>query len=201
MNTYSIFNTSNCEFNAVTNKHYVSMSLYIRGYKESTELLINSVVEGNSSPDSLIYPIMYSYRHYLELSFKNLFWVCTQITKKSDDFLIEKNHSLRFKKYNSIHNLENLWNETLILLKIIDKNLPEELTAQIQQTVDEFTKLDSFSTSFRYPENKNWDTSLGDQEYINVNSVAKNFVETSKLIEQLSCWVDSFERITYENPK
>ncbi len=45
---------------------------YIAGFRLAAEILVESVTTNHREQDSLIFPIMYNYRHYLELSLKRM---------------------------------------------------------------------------------------------------------------------------------
>ena len=199
---YALLDKKNSSYNSCSDIHTGRMGLYISGYEKATELLIKDVLDRDRNLDSLIYPIMYSYRHYLELCFKELSWLCKQVLKDKQNFIVEVKGQKRFEKYdNDIHGLSRLWQRVLSDLRQIDNNSPKNLVAQINKTVDDFQGIDSNGQSFRYPENKFWNDTLSDQKYINLISVAKNFLETRDRINQLICWVDSLIDVPCENPQ
>lgn len=177
------------------------MRLYISGYEKATELLVKEVLKSNSNIDTLIYPIMFSYRHYLELCFKELSWLCKQVIKDKPSFIIKVKGEKKFEKYdNNVHGLSPCWQSVLNDLRIIDGDLPKSTVSQINKTVDEFQKLDPNGQSFRYPENRDWVNTLDGQRFINLNSVANNFSETRDRVNQLLIWVDSLIEAPCENP-
>ena len=45
---------------------------YIRGYKKAADILVDHVLLTDSDLDTLVYPIVFLYRHYLELLVKNI---------------------------------------------------------------------------------------------------------------------------------
>src|SRR5450755_373784 len=49
-----------------------SLDLYITGYKEAGDRLVTSSMEDRSHQDALVFPIVFLYRQYLELSLKRL---------------------------------------------------------------------------------------------------------------------------------
>ena len=196
MAVYSLFEQNICAYNSCTNLGFRRMDKYTSGYEKATELLLNEVIKNRIGLDSLIMPIMFNYRHYLELSFKNLFWLCRKINEDK----IDSEGLKKFEKYNNNnHNLSSLWQVTLDKLRTIDNNIPKTLINQIHKTVEEFSLLDKSGQEFRYPENKNWENTLNAQMYINVVSVGENFLETRERISQLSIWLESLNESKCEN--
>ncbi len=49
-----------------------NLGLYIVGYKEAGDILVKNIIESRSHHDSLVFPIVFMYRHYLELRLKQL---------------------------------------------------------------------------------------------------------------------------------
>jgi hypothetical protein len=102
---------------------------YISGYKDAADCLVEKYI-GTSMMNSMIYPIVYLYRQYLELLFKNI------------DAKLP--HSTRLSKSNA-HNINDIWNSISAHL-----NLSKEKFIFISAVVDEFTKIDPKSSNFRY---------------------------------------------------
>jgi len=58
--------------NAVLNSRRDNLSLYAVGYKRAGEMLVEAVVQSRKDYDSLVFPIVFVYRQYLELRLKQL---------------------------------------------------------------------------------------------------------------------------------
>ncbi|WP_305846017.1 hypothetical protein [Photobacterium kishitanii] len=201
MAVYSFSDKNDPSYNACTDIHSNRMSLYISGYERATELLLANVLDNRNNLDSLVYPIMYNYRHYLELSFKELIWLCKQLTQAQKEFTAVTGNDLKFVKYrNDEHSLGKCWNKVLVGLREVEPELPSKLISQISKVVEEFNNLDKSGQSFRYPENRNWQDTLSDKRYINLVSVAKSFNQTRPQIDQLFSWLLSMQERIYENP-
>src|SRR5439155_17966203 len=59
-------------YNAVLNGQRDNLSLYAVGYKRAGEMLVEAVVKSRGDHDSLVFPIAFVYRQYLELRLKQL---------------------------------------------------------------------------------------------------------------------------------
>jgi hypothetical protein len=58
--------------NACINFTFDRFNLYARGYLQAAELMIETIVNTRRSPDAVVYPIAFLYRHYLELRLKKI---------------------------------------------------------------------------------------------------------------------------------
>lgn len=58
--------------NACLDWYHDPTELYIVEYKEAGDSLVNSVTDRSGTADSLIFPIVYLYRYYIELRLKSL---------------------------------------------------------------------------------------------------------------------------------
>lgn len=125
----------------------VSWDSYSRAYKDAADVLVEHIENICSPSDDLVYPIMFLYRHFLELTLKKLI-----IKMKVYDQDLQLPENL----YNE-HRLNNLWCRCEeFLLKVLP-----DLTAkdkddlkQIDRIINEFCRLDQKSTEFRYPDGK-----------------------------------------------
>jgi len=114
---------------------------YVNGYKDAADFLAAHVAtEGN--PRKLGYPILFLYRHHLELAIKKLIRDC--YTLLGHDQAIP-----------AIHAIDKLWQLCCSLLQEISPGIPKN--EEIQQTtrlVTDLCKVDPKSEAFRYPEDK-----------------------------------------------
>ncbi|MCY8518550.1 hypothetical protein [Bacillus atrophaeus] len=115
------------------------MDLIAEGYKLAADNLVENCLENPSmlkSKDSQIYPIIFLYRHYLELRLKQIHLV---YNKKSDPKKL--NHSL----------IENWEKAKPVIEKVFNKE--EKVDEVIQATenyIKEFAEKDDNSYVFRY---------------------------------------------------
>lgn len=105
---------------------------YIEGFYQAAEIL---VTQGVPLYDYLVYPIIFNYRHYVELALKNLNLL----------FRLHFCEEIRFMK---IHNIEGLLNELTFILDSyqIGHLLPEEIRLAIM----EISEIDKKNDRFRY---------------------------------------------------
>lgn len=111
-----------------------------KGYKLAADLLVKHAEAEGWSRRQLVYPIVFCYRHFLELTLK-------VILERYGGFgSIEPNRSC--------HKLEGLWIDFKKLLHHLDTDgSPEDKQATdvIGECVAQFAKIDPNSQTFRYP--------------------------------------------------
>ncbi len=152
--------------NACLNWSLDSLGLYIEGYRKAADKLVQDVVETGSSQDTLVFPISFLYRQYIELQLKH-------IIKESRILL---NEGASFPTH---HKINDLWNTANSLMAKIIKNYDETIkdyitkddVGKIKSIITEFVKVDPDSSSFRYPEDKKGNRTLQGIEYINLRKL------------------------------
>ena len=108
----------------------------VRGFKTAADLLVEETERTPHQRSDLVYPIVYSYRHSLELAFKQL------LASHADNFGVGRS--------NLSHELQGLWQSCR---KIIERASPEDdrhLLETITNLVAEFAAADATSQNFRY---------------------------------------------------
>lgn len=119
-----------------TNKFY----LYSEGYKEAARILYKFCQENPFYNQSIIYPLVFNYRQFIELRVKELIIMGYKYLDDSEgDFPDE-------------HNLLKLWNiYRNKILPNIDRNIESEMLNNVERIICEFSAEDPKSMSFRYP--------------------------------------------------
>lgn len=153
--------------------------LYIEGYRKAADYLVDrSVNEG-----FLVYPIIFLYRHYLELQLKDLLQQ------------LYRYHNLSYELCRT-HDLTQLWNRVRPLMEEIS-NSPEdiEINNHIEVRIKEFVQIDEGSFNFRYPEDKKGHSSLtnvpkqGGQDMINLLQVRGVITSMAKSLGGVSEYI------------
>jgi hypothetical protein len=111
--------------------------LMITGYKDGADLLVQRAEESEYQRDSLIYPIIFNYRQFIELSLKYL--------------IATYGHTVGIQANWQSHDIAFLWS---VLVKVQaeygddDRDHTNPVVAKI---IAEFSKIDPDSYAFRYP--------------------------------------------------
>ena len=108
------------------------------GYKLAADLLVEQAEAESWRRRKLVYPIVFCYRHYLELTLKAM---------------LEEYGSMGDVTSNwSHHKIEDLWRNFQTLLQSLGgEDTEEDGTEAVEQCIAEFAKIDPFSETFRYP--------------------------------------------------
>jgi len=111
---------------------------YIAGYKEAGDSLVKLATDRNGTADTLVYPIVFLYRHYIELRLKALLHDGCR--------LLECEYKPIFA-----HLLSDLWTKVRAILVEL---WPDENQANLEamdSLIAQYDQLDPRSTTFRYP--------------------------------------------------
>jgi hypothetical protein len=147
---------------------------YADGYLHAAKLLARIVIYSERGMDTLVYPIVYLYRHFIEIKFKSLIRRGTRIVGKSENTQLDevlKNHDL-----------EKLWKNFKPIFAEISKD--EEDFESTEQGIDSYIRqihgIDPGSFAFRYETTK-------DGKKRNLDGVAHiNVLEFCQVIEKLT---------------
>ena len=72
---------------------------YTEGYRRAADILINHIDESGRDQDFLVYPVLFLYRHHIELIIKQIIGLALALTEEPD--------KRQYKKDD--HNLNTLW--------------------------------------------------------------------------------------------
>ncbi|MGI4850677.1 MAG: hypothetical protein ACRYGR_01885 [Janthinobacterium lividum] len=111
------------------------------GYKLSADIAVEQANTGPRERAVLVYPIIFAYRHYIELALKAGIATFGRYAGVKSDW---KNHRL-----------ESLWIKFAAIQKEITGIEPDEADAVVEGVVLEFAKVDPDSFAYRYPCDKN----------------------------------------------
>lgn len=142
--------------NACMNYDTNTKSQYIRGYRLAADTLIEQINKDGAN-DTLVFPIIFLYRHHIELLLKNII--------DSSNILLENS-----PKPKEGHKIEDLWNDAKGLIRKVFKtpknNEPKEFEI-VTQVILQLAQIDPDSTSFRYAFEKNGKKNLSELNYVN----------------------------------
>ena len=118
------------------------------GFKRLGDLGVASVEQTGHGHDFLVYPILFSYRHFIELSLKEII--------RNARSLLDKDGSAP-----ETHNLANLWNTAEPLLMEIEKGSAPTYR-DVRACLARFDEMDPTSEAFRYPVKRSGENALPD---------------------------------------
>ncbi|WP_288154695.1 hypothetical protein [Phocaeicola sartorii] len=147
----SLFRRSeNIEDSFLTNSRKAKGLFMLEGYINSALNLLNIIKEsnGNLAKDSYVFPALFNFRQYLELTMKESI---SSFEKLGGQYKDDKNHTLT-----------SLWNSLYVFLDKGDKELPV-----VGKLIQEFDDKDRYSMAFRYPYQKGKEGELQQENSFN----------------------------------
>ncbi len=130
---------------------------YKEGYRRGAEVLIRTVQETQRNQDYLVYPIIFMYRHHIELALKRVIMRAPH--------LIERSLTNEEKQHLGKHRLDSLWQDLKPMIPAIcnaalwSEPAREDLDG-IDDYIRQLSELDVDSFSFRFPRSKKGRRSL-----------------------------------------
>ncbi len=110
---------------------------YADGYKRAADMLVEQVEHTGSDQDILVFPIVFLYRHYLEIRLKELLQVSSRCLDESATE-VPRHHDL-IKLWTAVRpRLEKVWPEG-------------EYHDDVEDLLKQFCRIDAGSFAFRYP--------------------------------------------------
>lgn len=160
---------------------------YTEGYRRGARLLVDHVLETQRDQDYLVHPIVFLYRHHIELALKNII--------ERSPFLIDRPLTENEKQHLERHRLDLLWQDLKPMFTAVCKsagwNTPSKTDIEgVDDYIRQLTAMDPDSYSFRYTHSKKGNPSLpSDLKSINLRHFAK-------LIERLADYFDALDAAT-----
>ncbi len=184
--TNSVLNShKDPHLNACINWTLDSSGLYCEGYFDGASRLVSDLKQNNMGIDSLVYPIAFLYRQYLELKLK---------------YMIRDSRLLLGEKgsFPTHHKISDLWGTVngniLKVIKNVDPNLanhiPKSELEMVQGLIDDFSEYDPDSMAFRYPTGKGGDKHLDGLKYVNLELLETKMLELKELLNKFDMAID-----------
>jgi hypothetical protein len=114
---------------------------YVYGYKKSADILVKKIKKTASEQDYLVYPIIFLYRHHIELLLKNLIQLGIEFYEESND--VPKHHRIK-----------DLWNTVKGYHREFTNSKNAKNIQFIDKIMDELCEIDADSMSFRYSKDR-----------------------------------------------
>lgn len=147
-----------------------SWESYIHAYRMAAEMLVERTHE-TLALYWLIFPIVYLYRHYLELRLKSLIW---------DGDTLDGTPKTQLDHQ---HGLMALWQKARPKIERWQKDCPKEDLDAIEATIREFDVIDPKSQAARYPTDRAGLPSGILGKSINLDTFAKTLKKTSNFLD------------------
>lgn len=160
-----------------------AVALYSVGYRTGAERLAKYVLAEHLEQDTLIYPIAFLWRHYVELRLKGLLRSARLLKDEDVDDKID-------------HRLLPLWQKLRPLLEEIEPDGDQETLGAVEEIVMQFDLIDTDSFAFRYPTTKRGAHSLP-MELLHIN--IRNLTEVMQRVASFLDAVDTMLGVYLEH--
>jgi hypothetical protein len=158
---------------------------YAVGYKLAADTLAKKVISECDNRDTLVFPIVFLYRHYFELRLKEI--IQHGSTLIDEEVNVPKHHDLMI-----------LWTEVKKIIKKIWPESSDKDLAHISSIMIEFVNIDKLSDAFRYPVNKSGAPTLEGINYINIFTFLENITPVANDLEGMACGISVYEEYKSE---
>jgi len=157
-------------FNACLNFTHDQLSLYIIGYRDAAEVLNRHVLENRGKgSDTLVYPIIFLYRHYIELQLKSLIKYGSILSESPEDIPLT-------------HDIKKLWEKCRRILEEIWPDDSESLN-EVEECVLQISEVDPSSQAFRYSKDKGGKNTLPGIKHINLKNFHEKISRVASILE------------------
>jgi hypothetical protein len=116
---------------------FTRLVLMVDGYKKAADLMVERTIEDWRERDLLVFPIIFNYRHFLELSLKY--------------HLATYGRGVEIAPNWNSHDLVVLWSEFRDMLDRYGIDDPDEVDPVVESIILSYAKVDPGSFSHRYP--------------------------------------------------
>ena len=116
------------------------MYSYVEGYRRAALAIYEFAVETRASPEYMLFPIAFVWRHYVEIALKDIIAAGRELAGEEWEFP-------------GGHNLLKLWREAHHHIAAIGYAKAPEL-ANVENNLREFDLIDRVGDGFRYPLNR-----------------------------------------------
>ena len=177
---------------------------YQSGFRQAAHYLAERVCDTRREQDFLIYPIVYLYRHHIELALKSLITL--------GNFLLDRQLSATEKRTLGQHDLADLWKLAGPLFNSVgessgDGALPPADVEGIDSYIRQLHAHDPDGQRFRYAKTRKHASSLNpDLHNINIRDFAIALEKLADYLNALKSWFDQLADQTndtlpnYEDP-
>ena len=180
-----------CRDNASVSFFGDGWELYASSYKDAGDSLGEKALEGSRPLDLVIFPIVFLYRHYLELRLKEMILSGSELATGRGEIKKE-------------HRLDVLWQEVRKLLTDLWQNDTSTEIAAVENCIAEICRVDRESMGFRYPVDLNGKRLIAGLEHVDVRNLRDvirkiaNFLDGSS--SALSAHLDEVRSLHRETP-
>lgn len=154
--------------------------LYAYGYKEAADGLLQAIADRKVSLDSGIYPLVFLYRHSMELQLKLILPLARRLSGEKQ----VNEHK---------HELMPMWQALRRLLTEIDPETDDEELQAMESFIQQLHEVDPASFAFRYSTGKKGEVSLPGLQHINIRHLSEILDSVFMMLNGIHSWLGEME--------
>lgn len=159
--------------------------LYASGYKRAAELLVEHV-RTTYELNTVVFPILFLYRHYLEVILKEIIGYARYLDATPEGAP-------------GGHGLDKLWAEAKALIRRHARDVPAPVLARLDVLIAQLSNLDSSSEGTRYPITKDRVASFHrSAPPVDLDQFAREMKEMASLIEPIASKLSLYQDLEAE---
>jgi hypothetical protein len=166
--------------NARLDIYGVHWDTYARGYKCAADALVEHAAKHKHELDSLVYPIIFLYRHYLELRMKELILTGSRLP----DVAVREG-------WRNTHDLTCLWGCCRQVLQKVWPEGPKRDLDAVQNCIQQLAQVDAKSEVFRYPSGRQGESFETKPSHINLRNFAEVVGRVAGLLDSAGMGVSA----------
>lgn len=142
---------------------------YADSYKRAADQLVKKAIAKEKEQDFLIYPILFMYRHHVELQMKYIIRTWYRRKDERPDYL----H----------HRLEDLWKECRTIIKDAFPHDDSDDVEIVDEVIQELIEADPRSFNFRYPVDRKEQPVFEEEKFISLQNLYEVMQKTSHFFD------------------
>jgi len=161
--------------NACLNYMHDHETAYTEGYRRAADILIRHIDETGRDQDFLVYPVVFLYRHHIELQIKQVIGLARQLLRDDGSGCSNK----------VTHNLNSLWETARKAILQADDTLSSSDFTRVSAVVKALNEADLRATGFRYARTREGGRSLKGVYYINTRRFGDQMAAASDELDAI----------------
>lgn len=181
--------------NASVGGQHTSGYTYALAYLKAADILVDVALKGsNTDKDYLFFTICFNYRHFIEVSLKELIIIAEKFYKKSEylGYEVKKYKDFKSDLLIKTHSLERLlkW-----LVEILESVSEEKIDNEVSDLIIDFHNVDPDGQKFRYPLNTKKQPSFPQRTFYDLSHLKNKMKSIEKHFMGIDGWLDYYNSI------
>lgn len=181
--------------NACIGGQHTSGYTYALSYLKAADILVDIALKGSDTDkDYLFYTICFNYRHFIEVSLKELVIIAEKFYKKSEylGYEIKKYTDLKSDLLIETHSLEKLLKWLVNVLECVSK---EKIDQEVYDLITDYHNVDPDGQKFRYPLNTKKQPSFPQRTFYDLSHLKNEMKRIEGHFMGIDGWIDHYSSI------